>query len=123
MNKVLLVDDSKTIILALAAILEKHGYETVSAGDGVEALAVMASGLVPNVILTDLNMPNMDGITFIREARKITGMRFTPILMLTTESQQSKRDQARAAGATGWLVKPVQPDNLLALLEQILPEG
>jgi two-component system chemotaxis response regulator CheY len=121
MKTVLLVDDCKTILMSLTVILEKHGYSAVSASDGVQALALLSSGVKPNIILTDLNMPNMDGITFIRETRKAPGMRFVPILMLTTESQQTKRQEAKAAGATGWLVKPVAAQSLIDVLNQVLP--
>jgi two-component system chemotaxis response regulator CheY len=121
MRTVLLVDDSKTIIMSLTSILEKHGYHTVSAYDGAQALALIWSGVKPNIIVTDLNMPKMDGITFVREARKAPGMRFVPMLMLTTESQQAKRQEAKAAGATGWLVKPVGAQSLIDVLNQVLP--
>jgi two-component system chemotaxis response regulator CheY len=123
MNTVLLVDDSKTILMSLTAIVEKHGYKAVTAVDGALALGLITSGLRPNVVVTDLNMPNMDGITFIREARKTPGMKFVPILMLTTESQQAKRLEAKTAGATGWLVKPVGAESLIDVLKQVLPRS
>lgn len=121
MTSVLIVDDSKTILMSLTAMLTKAGYTVESAADGLEALGKLQAGLRPNVVITDLNMPKMDGITFIRESRKLAALRFTPILMLTTESVQNKRDQAKSAGATGWLVKPVQPDALLGVLKQLVP--
>ena len=123
MNTVLLVDDSRTILMSLTAIVEKHGYKAVTAVDGALALGLITSGLRPNVVVTDLNMPNMDGITFIREARKTPGMKFVPILMLTTESQQAKRLEAKTAGATGWLVKPVGAESLIDVLKQVLPRS
>ena len=100
-------------------MLTKAGFDVSTASDGVEALEQLSSGPKPSIIMTDLNMPRMDGITFIREARK--SHRFVPILMLTTESQQTKRDEGKAAGATGWLVKPVEPDALLAVIKQLVP--
>jgi two-component system chemotaxis response regulator CheY len=123
MATVLLVDDSRTILMSISAVLTKSGYTVETAPDGTDALAKVKAGLRPAVILTDLNMPKMDGITFIREARKVPGVRFTPILMLTTESQQTKRAEAKAAGASGWIVKPVQPKDLLAVLTQVLPRA
>jgi two-component system chemotaxis response regulator CheY len=123
MPTILLVDDSRTILMSISAVLTKSGYTVETAPDGTDGLAKVKAGLKPAVILTDLNMPKMDGITFIRELRKAPGLRFTPILMLTTESQQAKRAEAKAAGASGWLVKPVQPKDLLAVLQQVLPRA
>ena len=123
MATVLLVDDSKTILMSISAVLTKSGYTVETAPDGTDALAKVKAGLRPAVILTDLNMPKMDGITFISEVRKVPGVRFTRFLMLTTESQQTKRAEAKAAGASGWIVKPVQPKDLLAVLAQVLPRA
>ena len=123
MASILLIDDSRTILMSISAVLTKSGYTVETAPDGTDALAKVKAGLRPAVILTDLNMPKMDGITFIREARKGPGGRFTPILMLTTESQQTKRAEAKTAGASGWIVKPVQPNDLLAVLTQVLPRA
>jgi two-component system chemotaxis response regulator CheY len=121
MSTALLVDDSKTILMSLSHVLKGAGYVVETAGDGVEAMAKISGGLKPTVIITDLNMPRMDGLAFIRAARKAPGVRFTPIFMLTTESQQTKRAEARAAGATGWLVKPILPPDLLRVLAQVKP--
>lgn len=121
MTTVMLVDDSATMLMSLKSILTKAGYAVETAGHGKEALDKLGRGVKPNLIISDVNMPQMDGITFAREARKSPGMRFTPILMLTTESEQSKRAEAKAAGATGWLVKPVGPDQLLGVIKQVLP--
>ena len=121
MKTVLLVDDSKTMLMSLTSVLAKAGYSVETAADGVEAMSKLKGGVKPTVIITDLNMPNMDGITFIKNARRAPGVRFTPILMLTTESQQEKRTEAKAAGATGWLVKPVQPEALMNVIRQVVP--
>jgi two-component system, chemotaxis family, chemotaxis protein CheY len=118
---VLLVDDSATMLLSLKTILSKAGLTVETAGHGKEAMDKLTKGLKPNLIISDVNMPQMDGITFTREARKAPGMRFVPILILTTESEQSKRAEAKTAGATGWLVKPVAPDQLLGVIKQVLP--
>ncbi|MGO9955797.1 MAG: response regulator [Solirubrobacteraceae bacterium] len=123
MRFALLVDDSKTILMSLSRVLTGAGYKVETASDGDEALAKITGGMKPNVIITDLNMPRMDGLTFIRAVRKAPGGRFTPIFMLTTESQQAKRTEARAAGATGWLVKPIQPADLLQVLDKVIPKG
>jgi two-component system chemotaxis response regulator CheY len=94
-----------------------------TAANGREGLSKLAAGLKPHLILTDLNMPQMDGISFIKEARRTGATRFTPIIVLTTESGASKRDEARAAGASGWLTKPTEPNELLSTLKQLLPSA
>jgi two-component system chemotaxis response regulator CheY len=121
MTTVLIVDDSATMLMSLKAILTKAGYAVESAVHGKDALEKLGKGVKPNIIISDVNMPQMDGIAFTREARKAPGMRFVPSLMLTTESEQTKRAEAKAAGATGWLVKPVVPDQLLGVIKQVLP--
>ena len=120
MKPVLLVDDSPTMLMSITAMLKKAGMAVETAKDGEEALLKIKTGLQPGLIISDVNMPKMDGISFVREARK-AGLRFIPILMLTTESDQGKRDQGKAAGATGWIVKPVQSDALLSVIRQVLP--
>jgi two-component system chemotaxis response regulator CheY len=116
----MLVDDSPTILMSMSAILTKNGFEVLTAKDGTDALGKLGSAR-PNLIISDLNMPKMDGMTFVREARKLPGVRFTPILMLTTESEPAKRQEAKAAGATGWLVKPVTPEALMTVIRQVVP--
>lgn len=124
MRTALLIDDSKTILMSLSHVLTGAGYKVETALDGDEGLAKITTGGVrPTVIITDLHMPRMDGMTFIKAARKSPSARFTPILMLTTESQQTKRAEARAAGATGWLVKPIVAADLLKVLDQVIPKG
>ena len=120
MTTVMLVDDSRTVLMSMSAILTKSGFDVVTASDGSDALAKLDAAR-PNLIISDLNMPTMDGLEFVREARKRPAVRFTPILMLTTESAQAKRAEAKAAGATGWLVKPVGPDELIAVIRQVVP--
>jgi two-component system, chemotaxis family, chemotaxis protein CheY len=117
---VLLVDDSPTILMSMKAILTKNGFTVATAADGDAALVQLGS-LKPDLIISDLNMPRMDGVTLIKAARKLPGLRFVPILLLTTESAQAKRDEAKAAGATGWLVKPVAADALLTVIRQVVP--
>ena len=120
MKTVFLVDDSTTLLMSMKAILEKGGYAVETATGGDAALKKLAT-LKPNILITDLNMPGMDGITLIKEVKKNPAFRFMPVLMMTTESQQEKRNEARAAGATGWLVKPVKPEELMAVLKKLLP--
>jgi two-component system chemotaxis response regulator CheY len=121
MPSILILDDSATMVMSLSRILKNAGYEVDSAANGKEGIAKLSAGLKPNVILTDLNMPQMDGVAFIKEARKTAATRFTPIIVLTTESGSQKRDEARAAGASAWLTKPTEPHELLTALKQLLP--
>ncbi|MEA5446763.1 response regulator [Gammaproteobacteria bacterium AB-CW1] len=123
MSSIFLVDDSGTIRLSMRAIVEKAGHNVETANDGQEALERLQSGYRPDVIITDVHMPRMDGLDFIRNARAIPAHSQTPIVVLTTESQQEKKDEARRNGATGWMVKPVSADNLLAVLGRVLPAG
>lgn len=119
MKSVFLVDDSATMLMSLKGTLEISGFKVDTAGDGEAALTKLKSGLKPDLIITDINMPHMDGLTLISEARKV--LRFTPILALTTESQQGKRDEAKKLGATGWLVKPVSGSDLIKIVKQVVP--
>lgn len=116
---ILIVDDSATMIMSVKNTLEMNGYKVETAEDGVKALAKITSGLKPDLIITDINMPNMGGIELIKKARAI--LRFTPILTLTTENQTGMREQGKAAGATGWLVKPVGGTDLIKIIKQVLP--
>ena len=118
MKSVLLVDDSATMLMSLKGSLEISGFRVETAPDSAAALRRLTSGLRPDLIITDINMPHMDGLSLIREARKL--LRFTPILALTTESQRDKRDEAKRHGATGWLVKPVGGSDLLKVVNQVL---
>ncbi|MCK7574997.1 MAG: response regulator [Chromatiales bacterium] len=118
---ILVVDDSATMVMSLKASLEMAGFKVETAGDGVQALTKLKAGVKPDLIITDINMPNMGGMDFIRNARALPGLRFTPILALTTESQQGKRDEAKKLGATGWLVKPVGGTDLVKVIKQVLP--
>ena len=121
--RALIVDDSSVMRKIVARSLRQAGIElseVLEAGNGVEALGVLQENQV-DLILCDINMPVMDGITFIKEARRLAVLRFTPILMLTTESQDSMKMQGKAAGATGWIVKPFNPEQLLKVLAKVLP--
>lgn len=116
----LIVDDSISIRQMVAYTLSEAGFSVVQGSNGQEALDLLQQNQV-NLIITDLNMPVMDGITFIRQLRARPATRFTPVLMLTTESQASKKQEGKAAGATGWIVKPFQPAKLLDVIAKVLP--
>lgn len=118
---IMIVDDSATMLMSVRSNLEMSGFKVESAEDGVKALAKIKNGLKPDLLITDINMPNMDGIQLIQNIRGLPGFRFMPILVLTTESQQAKRDEAKKIGATGWLVKPVGGTDLLKIIKQVLP--
>jgi two-component system chemotaxis response regulator CheY len=121
MAMILILDDSPVMVMNLAQILTKAGYEVTTAGNGKEGITELTNGLKPTVILTDINMPEMDGIEFIKEARKSSATKFTPIIVLSGDEDGRKRDEARAAGASGWLNKPPQPNQLLYVVKQLLP--
>lgn len=117
---VLIIDDSDTIRQLVSFTLRQASFEVVEATNGQEAVRTLDEGTNPDLIITDLNMPVMDGITFIRQARSRAATRYTPILLLTTESQAEKKMEGKAAGATGWIVKPFDPDKLLAVISKVL---
>ncbi len=119
MAKILAVDDSVSMRQMVSFTLKEAGHEVVEANDGLQALRV-ARGQQFDLVLSDVNMPGMDGITLIKELRTMPNLKFTPMLMLTTESGMDKKQAGRAAGATGWLVKPFNPDRLLATIAKVL---
>lgn len=120
MKTIFLVDDSATIILSISNILKKAGYATETANNAEVALQKFASGVKVDMLITDLNMPGKNGIELIQEVRKLPDYKFMPILFLTTESQQSKKAEAKAAGASGWIVKPATADDLLNTIKLVL---
>ncbi len=119
MAKILAVDDSASMRQMVSFTLKGAGHDVIEASDGVEALGMAQKGSV-DLVISDVNMPNMDGITLIGELRKLASYKFIPILMLTTESSMDKKTQGKAAGATGWIVKPFNPDQLLATIKKVL---
>lgn len=120
MKTIFVVDDSPLIISFLKTTLEGAGYKVNSAADGAQAVSALKVAMQkPDLIITDINMPHMNGLELIKNARQM--FRFTPILALTTENQAAKRDEAKKLGATGWLTKPVTPEDLLKVVRQVLP--
>ena len=120
MSTIMLVDDSATILLSISNILTKAGYAVEKAGNAAEGLAKFKGGTKVDLLITDLNMPGMNGIDFIKAVRMLPNYKFMPILFLTTESQQARRMEAKAAGASGWLVKPATADELLNTIKLVL---
>jgi len=118
-KSIMTADDSASVRQMVSFTLRDAGYEVMEAVDGQDALRKL-SGSHINMLITDLNMPNMDGIQLIREVRGQQQYRFIPIIMLTTESQESKKQEGRSAGATGWIVKPFKPDQLVAVVKKVL---
>jgi two-component system chemotaxis response regulator CheY len=116
---VMIVDDSASIRMVVRLTLEGEGFTVIDASDGVEALKKL-NGVKIHLLITDVNMPNMDGITLVKEAKKLPAYKFTPMMMLTTEVSDDKKTQGRNAGAKAWLVKPFQPPVLLNAVSKLI---
>jgi len=119
-KKILTVDDSPTVREMLKTTLQNAGFNVLQAINGEEALKLLEAESI-EMLITDLNMPKLDGISLIREVRKSPGGRFLPIIMLTTESQEDKKREGKSAGASGWIVKPFKPEQLLSVVRMVLP--
>jgi len=119
MKRILAVDDSASMRQMVSFTLKTAGFDVTEAKDGSEALAI-AKQQEFDAVISDVNMPVMDGITLIRELRTLPSYKFTPLLMLTTESGLNKKVEGKAAGATGWIVKPFNPEQLLAVLKKVI---
>ena len=117
--RVLTVDDSRTILAMLHHTLSNAGFEVLQAEDGKQGLDVLKTQQV-DVVITDINMPVMDGIEFIKHVRATGNHQSLPILILTTETSQDKRDQGKAAGGTGWIVKPFDPEKLISVIHRVV---
>jgi two-component system chemotaxis response regulator CheY len=115
---ILIVDDSTSMRQVVSIALKGAGHEVIEACDGRDALAKL-KGQKINMIVCDVNMPNMDGISFVIAMKEIPAYKFTPVLMLTTESQEDKKNQGKAAGVRAWMVKPFKSDQLLAAVEKL----
>jgi two-component system chemotaxis response regulator CheY len=118
---ILLVDDSATMLTSISSVLKRAGLASATADSAEKALDMVNGGLTPCLVITDYHMPGMNGVELIGRLRKTAATRFTPMLVLTTDSESSKRQSAKAAGATGWLVKPVDPGALLQVVKQLAP--
>lgn len=116
---IMTVDDSASVRQMVSFTLANAGYEVVEAVDGQDALAKL-DGRSVSMVITDLNMPNLDGIGLIKAVRATSSYKYIPIVMLTTESQTEKKQAGKAAGATGWIVKPFKPEQLLAVVAKVL---
>jgi two-component system, chemotaxis family, chemotaxis protein CheY len=119
-RRIMTVDDSSTVRQMMRFTLEEAGYEVLEAVDGTDAVRKFAAGEKVDMLITDLNMPHMDGIELIRSVRKDSTNRFIPIIMLTTETQDSKRQEGKSAGASGWITKPFKPQQVLAVVRMVL---
>ncbi|HEY5682624.1 MAG TPA: response regulator [Sulfuricaulis sp.] len=116
---ILTVDDTASMRQMISFTLNSVGHEVIQASDGDEALKLL-QGKKVDLVIADVNMPNMDGITLVKSLREQAEYKFIPILMLTTESQEAKRQQGKVAGATGWIVKPFNPEQLLTIVKKVL---
>jgi len=116
---ILAADDSPTIREIVRYTLGAEGYSVLLAQDGLEALKVLSTSPV-NMLITDLNMPGLDGIGLIKKVREIPSYKFIPIIMVTTESSDEKKQAGKAAGATAWIVKPFKPDDLVSVVKKVL---
>jgi len=118
-KSVLVVDDSASLRQVVSIALRGAGYDVTEACDGKDALSKL-TGQKVHLIISDVNMPNMDGITFVKELKKNPSYKFTPVIMLTTESQEDKKREGQAAGARAWVVKPFQPAQMLAAVSKLI---
>lgn len=116
---ILIVDDSASVRQVVGIALKGAGYDVIEGRDGQDALTKL-TGQKVHLIVSDVNMPNMDGITFVQNVKAMPAYRFTPVIMLTTESQEAKKREGQAAGAKAWVVKPFQPAMLLAAVEKLV---
>jgi two-component system, chemotaxis family, chemotaxis protein CheY len=118
-KQIMIVDDSSSIRQMVSFTLREAGYNVVEAVDGSDALSKLKNCQI-DLLITDLNMPNLDGIGLIKEVRKNPATKFIPVVMLTTESQAEKKQQGKSAGATGWIVKPFKQEQLLLVVKKVL---
>ncbi len=116
---VMIVDDSASLRQVVGIALRGAGYEVIEASDGKDAISKL-TGQKVHLIISDVNMPNMDGITFVKNVKQMPNYKFTPVIMLTTESQDGKKQEGQAAGAKAWVVKPFQPAQLLAAASKLI---
>ncbi|MBL8469262.1 response regulator [Methyloversatilis discipulorum] len=115
---IMVVDDSASLRQVVGIALKSAGYEICEASDGRDALSKL-NGQKVHLVVSDVNMPNMDGITFVKELRKLPAYKFTPVIMLTTENQEAKKAEGQAAGAKAWMVKPFKPEQMLMAVSKL----
>ena len=115
---IMVVDDSASIRMVVGIALRSAGYEVIEAQDGKDAIGKL-TGQKVHLIISDVNMPVMDGITFVKNVKQMPNYRFTPIIMLTTESDESKKREGQAAGAKAWVVKPFKPEQMLGAVQKL----
>jgi two-component system chemotaxis response regulator CheY len=116
---IMIVDDSPSLRAVVGIALKSAGYDVLEGSDGKDALSKL-TGQKIHLIISDVNMPNMDGITFVKAVKQLPNYRFTPIIMLTTESQEEKKREGQAAGAKAWVVKPFKPEVLLGAVQKLI---
>ena len=116
---IMIVDDSASLRQVVGIALRKAGYDVLEAGDGKDGLSKL-TGQKVHMIISDVNMPNMDGITFVKAVKQLAAYRFTPIAMLTTETTDEKKKAGQEAGARAWVVKPFKPETLLAVVQKLV---
>jgi two-component system chemotaxis response regulator CheY len=116
---IMVVDDSASIRQVVGIALKGAGYDVIEGVDGQDALAKL-TGQKVHLIISDVNMPNMDGIAFVKAVKQLPTYKFTPVIMLTTESQESKKLEGQAAGAKAWVVKPFKPDQMLGAVSKLV---
>lgn len=116
---IMVVDDSASLRQVVSIALKGAGYETIEACDGKDALSKL-DGVKIHLVISDVNMPNMDGITFVKEMKAMPNYKFTPVIMLTTESQEGKKAEGKSAGAKAWMVKPFKPDQMLDAVSKLV---
>ncbi|MDH5518513.1 MAG: response regulator [Gammaproteobacteria bacterium] len=119
MATILIVDDSSSLRQVVAIALRGAGYDVIEAGDGKQALSKL-DGTKINLVVSDVNMPVMDGLTFVTEMKKLPNYKFTPVIMLTTESGGDMKERGKAAGVKAWVVKPFKPDQMLAAVSKLI---
>jgi two-component system, chemotaxis family, chemotaxis protein CheY len=119
-KKAITVDDSRSMREMVSAVLRGAGFEVIQAEDGNDALSILQTNQV-DIIVTDLNMPHMDGIALVKALRALPNHRTTPILVLTSRNTDEEKAEGRAAGATGWLVKPFDPQRLVQVINRVCP--
>lgn len=119
-KNILIVDDSESIRAVVGIALRSEGYNVIVGVDGQHGLELLLENENINLIISDLNMPRMDGISFLKEVRKLEKFKYLPILILTTESQEAKKMEAKNSGATGWIIKPFVKEKLLAVVKKVM---